>query len=539
VILALGQINPTIGDCAGNARKILEAAVQAHKAGAGVVVFPELALTGYPPQDLLDSPVFVAEMASCLQALVAQLPPVVALVGFVERNPRHQGKPFHNAAALIRGGKIEAVYRKQLLPSYDVFDDERYFEPGDAPLVFEAGGLRFAVTICEDIWNHAGFAPRAYARDPLEGIGKVDWVLNLSASPFHLGKPALRRELATPICQKLGAGLALCNQVGANDDLIFDGSSFAVGCGGEAVAQGRSFTPDLVVWDTAHPVPAPLPPKPDAQWLAEALALGIRDYVHKSGAARVCLGLSGGVDSSVVAALAVRALGAEQVKGVLLPTRFTSGASGEDALALASALGISTQTFPIEDLFQQSLQTLTQGGVSPEGLIAENLQPRLRMALLMAVSNAEGSLLLNTSNKSELAAGYSTLYGDTAGALGVLGDLLKGQVYELAAWLNTQGAGIPQRVLDRPPSAELRPDQRDEDSLPPYALLDPMVRASVEAQAGLEALAGALPRAQAEQYLKLYRQSEYKRRQFPPVLRVSPRAFGRGRRIPLAARKPL
>lgn len=539
MVFGLGQFNPTIGDVAGNQKRILEMAHQAAQAGVRLLVFPELSLVGYPPQDLLDYSGFVDEIRAHLDALAAQMP-VAALVGFVERNPSREGKPFFNSAALLRGGRVEAVYRKRLLPSYDVFDDERYFEPGQEVLVFDHEGVRFGVTICEDIWNHPDFSKRGYAAHPLREMREkdVEWVVNLSASPFHLGKPETRKRMLEGIVQRHGMGVLFCNQVGGNDDLIFDGASLAIAPDGKWCAQAPAFESRLVVFEKDKPTLSPWPASP-AQWTGEALTLGLRDFIHKSGAQKVCLGLSGGVDSSVVASLAVRALGAENVKGVLLPSGFTSGASNEDALALAKSLGIQTVTLPIEGLFTAAKKTLADQRVMLPALGEENLQPRLRMLLLMAVSASDGSVVLNTANKSELAAGYATLYGDTLGAVGVLGDLTKAQVYELARWLNTQGAGIPERVLQRAPSAELRPDQKDEDSLPPYPVLDRMVSSAVENQA-IESdwrQIGASAE-QAALFSRLYRQSEYKRRQFPPILRVSTRAFGRGRRIPLAARRP-
>ncbi|MBY0370136.1 NAD(+) synthase, partial [bacterium] len=383
--LALGQINPTIGDCAGNARLVLEAAHKAAAAGAEILVLPELTLTGYPPQDLLDLPAFHLEIQSALQTVAAQAP-LTTLVGFAETNPSRVGKPFFNSAALIRQGKVEAVYRKQLLPYYGVFDDNRYFESGQQPCVFEQGGVRFGITICEDIWNQEAFNPRLYAKDPLADLAEQNcaWVLNLSASPFELGKPAKRLALGKHIAKKYGFGLALCNQASAVDDLIFDGGSFAIDSRGEVLARAVCFESAVCVSDLKQPSAPAQWPESESAWLADALALGIRDYARKNGASRVCLGLSGGVDSSVVAALAVRALGPQAVHGVLLPTRFTSAASNEDALALAKALGVKAEIFNLDPLFEEAKRTLAAGG-SVEGLVAENIQPRLRMAVLMAV----------------------------------------------------------------------------------------------------------------------------------------------------------
>lgn len=538
---ALGQINPTIGDVTGNTEKIRSCIERAAACGARLVVFPELALTGYPPQDLLDSPALVEKNLFALEQLAACAPQVAVVVGFVDRNPSPVGRPFFNAAALLREGKIEAVYHKILLPSYDVFDDERYFESGKQPFVFELEGLRFTVTICEDLWPN-DFLPRHYTANPLQSIRELrcDWVVNLSASPFSSGKPEIRQAVFERAIASTGASLIFCNQVGANDDLIFDGGSAVVEKQGLHATYAASFAEDLLVWEASDLKRASLAKPAPVEEISSALVLGIRDYVAKTHGAGVCLGLSGGIDSSVVAALAVKALGADRVRGILLPTRFTSAASNEDALGLAAHLKIRTTTLPIDALYESTSKLLKDGlGSALASLTLENIQPRLRMVLLMAVANEENLLLLNTSNKSELAAGYATLYGDSAGALAVLGDVTKDRVYALAEFLNRGGAGIPRRAIDRAPSAELKEGQKDEDSLPPYPVLDRMVGSVVERSAQqADLIAGGASADQAQKFLKLYRQSEYKRRQFPPILRISSRAFGRGRKIPVASFKP-
>jgi NAD+ synthetase len=537
VKFALAQINPLIGDIAGNTEKIRKNIRRASDSGADLVVFPELAITGYSPQDLLDFPAFVQKNEEALHSLAAETGRTAALVGFVAKNSLPTGKPLFNAAALLQEGKLKSIYNKQLLPNYDIFDEDRYFSAGKQPFVFELKGQRLAVTICEDLWAFEGFLGHSYAVQPLLAVreARCDWVVNLSASPFHLGKPEVRKKLFEKVVQFTGAGLVYCNQVGAQDDLVFDGGSCIVDKNGKLQHQAPYFKESLLTQDS----PSPSEAHSSAEWLVHALCLGIRDYVEKTKGKGVCLGLSGGIDSSVVAALAVRALGSDRVQGVLLPTQFTSSASTEDAEILARNLKIAALTLPVQSLYQEAGNVLTTGLQKPlASLSLENLQPRLRMVLLMAVSNERGLLLLNTSNKSELAAGYATLYGDSAGALAVLGDLTKDQVYAVAEFLNSQGAGIPQRVLDRAPSAELREGQKDEDSLPPYSVLDPMVRSAVEGPADGPTLeAQGFPKEAVEKFLSLYRVSEFKRRQFPPILRVSSRAFGRGRRIPVASFK--
>jgi NAD+ synthetase len=538
--IAIAQLNPKIGDFAGNTTRILAGMARAREAGAGLVVFPELSIPGYFPRDLLDSDAFLKANEASLSQVAAAATGIAAICGFVERN-RGPGRPFYNATALLRGGRVEAVYRKHLLPYYDVFEEERYFEPGDRPLFFEIGGTRLALAVCEDVWNFPQFVARPYREQPLEALRghRLDWVISPSASPFHLGKPAQRRSVLKNAAQFVGASFVLCNQVGGNDDLIFDGGSFAVTPDGREIARAAYFAEDLVILGGA-PAAASADPGSEPEWIARALAMGTADYVRKNGFSRVCLGLSGGIDSSVVAGIAAGALGPANVAAVALPTRFTASASNEDARQLAQALGIDFRLQPIEPLFlafESALPGLL--GKTVSSLTRENVQPRIRMTLLMALANQENRLLLNTSNKSEIATGYSTLYGDGAGALSVIGDLTKAQVYELARHLNRDGSLIPPRVLTRPPTAELRENQTDQDSLPPYDRLDPIVQQAIEMSRDPAALkqSGQDPAA-VDRFARLYAASEYKRQQFPPILRISPRAFGRGRRIPLAANRP-
>jgi NAD+ synthase (glutamine-hydrolysing) len=543
VKIAFGQVNPKLGDCEGNFRKVQKAVLYAESSKASLILFPELTLTGYPPQDLLDSAELVQTNLNLLAVLAADSKETAILVGFVEPNPFKTGKRFFNSAALLRNGKVEAVYRKSLLPSYDVFNDERYFESGSEPAIFSVGDRKFAITICEDIWNFEGFVPRLYSTDPLQKIrgSKVDFVVNLSASPFHLGKPDERRLLFLKVAERAQAGVIFCNQVGAQNDLIFDGGSSAVARDGTALFRAPYFEEGVFLWDPDAPPSLAPQPAEESEWIAAALRVGIRDYCSKSGVSKVCIGLSGGIDSSVVAVLASEAVGPGNVKGVLLPTEYTASASVEDAKLLSASLGIETCTLSVQELFALSEATLSRAlGKALLPIVQENIQPRLRMVLLMAIANQENRLLLNTSNKTELACGYSTLYGDSAGALGVLSDLTKGQVYAVAKFLNSAKHSIPQRVLDRAPSAELRENQTDQDSLPEYKLLDPMVVLAVEqSRSAAEIKLNGAPEEDVDRFFSLYRTSEFKRSQSCTGLRVTKRAFGRGRVIPVVSQKPL
>jgi NAD+ synthase (glutamine-hydrolysing) len=541
VKVALGQFNPILGDCESNGAKILQTIATAKQQKVSLLVFPELAITGYPPLDLLDSEALITANTQWLSRIAAEAQGIAVVVGFVEKNGQEYGKPFFNAAALLRAGKVESVYRKQLLPYYDVFDDERYFEAGSEPCFFELEGITFAITICEDLWNQPGFIARPYAKQPLDAISKkrVDYIVNLSASPFHLSKPELREKLFLEVTRKTGAGLIYCNSVGAQDDLIFDGGSQLWNAQGQACARAPHFAEAFCVGTLGDGPIVNATERSASEWIFDALVLGVSDYCSKTRSPRICLGLSGGIDSSVVAAIAARAVGPNNVKGILLPTQFTSSASNEDAQALANHLGIEAVTLPTQSLFESSRDLVASVlGKTLAGLTQENLQPRLRMLLLMAVANEENRLLLNTSNKSELACGYATLYGDAAGALGVLGDLTKGQVVALGHWLNREHEVIPRRVLERPPSAELRDNQTDQDSLPPYSIVDTFVESAVEKGQSLDAFLTTPLGTEVPRFRALYAGSEFKRRAFPPLLRVSSHAIGRGRRIPVVSRKP-
>lgn len=544
--IGIGQLNPRIGDFSGNTRKILEMIERARSQGHQLIAFPELALSGYPPRDLLDYPSFVDANLSALQKIAKETQEITVICGFIDRNTTKSGRPYFNSAAILQNGKTVASYHKQLLPYYDVFDESRYFEPGNKPCILKIDSFTFAVTICEDLWNQPPFVDRLYDKNPLEALRKekLDFVINISASPFSLGKPSRRIELFQQAARELGAPVLFCNQVGGNDELLFDGCSFAVTPSGKLVARGPAFEQALLRVDTSgfrSPEPAANHwPTSDGETLFNALQMGLRDYVCKCGAKTVCLGLSGGIDSSVVAAIAAKALGPQNVTGISLPTRYTSQPSIEDARTLSEKLGIFFHLLPIED-HREFYETKWRGwfGKEPGEITRENLQPRIRMTLLMAYANEGDHLLLNTSNKSEIATGFATLYGDSAGAISVLGDVTKGQVYEIAKCINREMEVIPNHALTRAPTAELKPGQIDQDVLPCYEIVDRLVSQSIEHLVNIEELAGrGFSKEDIEKFKLLHTRSEYKRHQLPPVLRVSERAFGMGRRIPIAAKYP-
>ena len=558
--LALAQINPLVGDLAGNAGLLLEACRRAQALGAELVVAPELALWGYPPRDLLLRPALRQRQQAALDQLAAELPAGLALLlGVSEPAPDRQQPDLFNAAALVERGGWRVVARKQLLPSYDVFDERRYFRPADQPclLELERNGRRWrlGLTLCEDLWvEERLLGQRLLGADPIGELQALrpDLLLNLSASPFGQGKAALRRQLAGAAADRLGCPVVYVNQVGGNDELIFDGGSFVGTPGGGVPCQLAFAAADLACWQTEASTTPAAPPLPDPQeLLLRNLVLGVRDYAAKCGFRSALLGLSGGIDSALVAVLAAAALGPKQLQAVLMPSPWSSAGSIDDALALADRLGIANQTVPIAELMASFDQALNPAlGRAPLGLTAENLQSRIRGTLLMALANQQGQLLLTTGNKSELAVGYCTLYGDMNGGLAVIGDLYKTSVFRLCAWIDSpaaeacrrdlglpaQGELIGRAIRDKPPSAELRPDQRDSDSLPDYAVLDPLLKALIERQRSPEELiAEGCDPALAERVQGLLRRAEFKRRQAPPLLKVSGRAFGSGWRMPIAA----
>jgi len=562
--VALAQLNTSVGDFQGNSERILEAAGRAAQAGVDLVAFPELALTGYPPEDLLIRQPFIEAASEALQDLARQadgLPPLI--VGCIEFSQH-----LYNSAAVLHGGRVVGWYRKHFLPNYGVFDEHRYFQPGTEAPTFLIGGVEVGVTICEDAWYPAG---------PMreQALAGARLIVNINASPFHAGKTAARERMVATRASDHGVAIAYVNQVGGQDELVFDGNSLVFGPDGEVIARGASMREDLVLADipvtrvvqtqlhdprlrresarpasapvvvTAEPAPLrePLPPAdlaaPDR--LAEvyqALVVGTRDYVHKTGFSNVLIALSGGIDSAIVAAIAVDALGAEHVRGVSMPSRYSSEGSIADAQALADNLGIPLVPLPIEPMHQAAIDTLERefAGTAP-GAAEENVQSRIRGMLIMALSNKSGAMVLTTGNKSEYACGYATLYGDMAGGFAVIKDVPKLLVYQLAEYRNTLSPVIPRNSIEKPPSAELRPDQKDSDALPPYEILDPIIEAYVEDDLPLETIvAMGFEDATVRRVIDLINRNEYKRRQAPPGVKITLRAFGRDRRLPLASR---
>jgi NAD+ synthetase len=559
--IAIAQLNPTIGNLTSNAQHILEAARQATQQGARLLLTPELSLCGYPPRDLLLNPGFVESMAVVLQQLAGDLPPNLAvLVGTVDPNPRAHvagGKPLFNSIAWLEQGKIQQIFHKRLLPSYDVFDEYRYFEPGLQPNSFTLDNLRIGVTICEDLWNDEEFwGKRSYAVNPIADLAQlgVDLVVNLSASPYSVGKQSLREAMLRHSTVRYRQPSIYINQVGGNDDLIFDGSSFALNHAGEVVCRALRFETDLVLLEfdeekrDLNPLLSPLSKgglggisplaANEDEEIWAALVLGVRDYARKCGFSKVTLGLSGGVDSALVAAIASAALGAENVLGVLMPSPYSSDHSVEDALKLAQKLGIPTQTLAIGQLMQgydQTLEPLFAG--TPFGLAEENIQSRIRGNLLMAIANKFGYLLLSTGNKSEMAVGYCTLYGDMNGGLAVIADVPKTRVYSLCNWLNRNGEIIPTNILTKPPSAELKPGQVDQDSLPSYDILDDILQRLIhDHQSTAQIIDAGHDPVVVNKVMQLVARAEFKRRQAPPGLKITDRAFGTGWRMPIASR---
>jgi NAD+ synthetase len=539
--VALAQINTTVGDLAGNEAKILAAYQRGVAAGVDLVMFPELTITGYPPRDLLLKRSFIAGNLAVLDRLATATGKTAILVGFVGENKNRPGREVSNCVALLQYGKIAVTRVKTLLPTYDVFDEDRYFQPAteNAPVIFNDDEI--GLTICEDIWNDEDFwSDRRYQPNPpMELVlAGARVIFNISASPWCLGKERTRHEMLRSLAMKARCPVIFCNQVGGNDELIFDGDSLAFNAAGELLAHAKMFEEYFVVVDTVGRVTpcAPLPDASDEESAYHALVLGLRDYLHKCGFKSAVLGLSGGIDSALVACLAVAALGKENVRGVSLPSQFSSQGSLDDARLLAEKLGIHYEVISIQPAFEAAKRQLQDAFAGQrEDTTEENIQARLRGVILMALSNKFGALLLTTGNKSELAVGYCTLYGDMCGGLAVISDVPKTMVYRLAKWINREREIIPASSITKAPSAELRPNQTDQDSLPPYEVLDAILDAYVvQGKTLTEIIAGGFEAATVKRVIRLIDFNEYKRRQAAPGLKVTSKAFGVGRRIPIA-----
>lgn len=541
--IALAQINPTVGDFSGNSAKIIDYSLQATRAGVDLVLFPELSVCGYPPRDLVERPWFVERNRETAEEIARQTAGITVVCGIVTPAHARTGKHVLNSAAVLRDGQILAIQSKRLLPTYDVFDELRNFAPADSQSLLSLAGTSCALTICEDAWNDKNFWDRRlYGIDPVADLigagGKI--LLNISASPFTLGKRELRRDMLAAIARHYRIPVAMVNQVGGNDSLVFDGSSFALGPDGELLAQAASFAEDMVCFDT-DTLAGDIHSRDEGTEASAyaALVLGTRDYVHKCGFRKVVLGLSGGIDSALTAAVAVDALGKENVIGIAMPGPYSSQGSIDDAAALARNLDIRFEVIPIDEIFAsylQSLQPVFAGRAAD--VTEENVQARVRGGILMALSNKFGAMVLTTGNKSEIAVGYCTLYGDMCGGLAVISDVPKTLVYRLARYVNSRAPVIPQSTIEKPPSAELRPGQKDSDSLPPYDILDTILEAYVEDNRAPDAIAaehGYDPEL-VRQVVRMVDRNEYKRQQAAPGLKISAKAFGYGRRYPIAAK---
>jgi len=543
VKIALGQINPTVGDFSGNAAKIIDFSRRARAAGAGLILFPELSVCGYPPRDLVERPTFVARNRTSAERIAAETAGIAVICGLVTPAHSDTGKAVMNSAALLMDGKVAFVQSKMLLPTYDVFDEMRNFAPAKSQELFSFCGNRMALTICEDAWNDKQFwVKRLYTVDPVESLMKAggNFVLNISASPFWIGKGELRRDMLASIARQHQVPVVLVNQVGGNDSLVFDGSSIVLNREGNVIAQGKSFEEDLIYFDSQdfsgemHDQVAG-----DEASAYSALVLGTRDYMHKCGFQKAIIGLSGGIDSALTAVIAADAVGRENVIGVGMPGPYSSPGSIEDARALAKNLGIRFELLsinPAYEAYRGTLQQVFSG--QKEDVTEENIQARARGTLLMALSNKFGAIVLSTGNKSELGVGYCTLYGDMVGGLAVISDVPKTLVYRLSEYANSRYPAIPRATLEKPPSAELRPNQKDSDSLPPYEILDAILDDYVEDSHPAEQIAAdrGFDIEVVRRVIRLVDRAEYKRQQAAPGLKISPKAFGYGRRFPIAAK---
>ncbi|MFZ0286521.1 MAG: NAD+ synthase [Terriglobales bacterium] len=541
--IALGQINPTVGDFQGNGRKIIDFSRRAKSAGAGLILFPELSVCGYPPRDLVERPSFVARNRETAELIAAETLGISVICGLVTPAQAETGKSVMNSAALLQDGRIAFLQSKMLLPTYDVFDEMRNFAPAARQHLFPFCGKQMALTICEDAWNDKHFwNKRLYTFDPVDALVKSggNFVLNISASPFWLGKREFRREMLASIARTQKVPVAMVNQVGGNDSLVFDGSSLVLDPAGEVIAQGRSFEEDLIYFDSDRLI-GDMHPQIEGEEASAyaALVLGTRDYVHKCGFQKVIVGLSGGIDSALTAAIAAEAVGAENVIGVGMPGPYSSPGSLDDARELARNLGIRFELLSINDVFSsysKTLQPVFRG--LKDDTTEENIQSRARGALLMALSNKFSAIVLSTGNKSELGVGYCTLYGDMVGGLAVISDVPKTMVYRLSHYVNSRRPVIPRASLEKPPSAELRPDQKDSDTLPPYEVLDAILEDYVEDLHSAEQIAAerGFDVSLVRRVIRMVERAEYKRQQAAPGIKISAKAFGYGRRFPIAAK---
>jgi NAD+ synthase/NAD+ synthase (glutamine-hydrolysing) len=546
VKIALGQINPTVGDFAGNAAKIIDFSHRAQSAGAGLILFPELSVCGYPPRDLVERASFVQHNRQTLDRIAAETRGIAVICGLVTPAQAESGKSVMNSAALLKDGRVAFLQSKMLLPTYDVFDEMRNFAPAKSQLLFPFCGKQMALTICEDAWNDKHFwNKRLYTFDPVEALVSAggNFVLNISASPFWLGKRELRRNMLASIARNYKVPVVMVNQIGGNDSLVFDGSSLVLNPAGEIIAQGKSFEEDLVYFDSDQ-LTGEMHPQIEGEEASAyaALVLGTRDYVRKCGFSQVIVGLSGGIDSALTAAIAVDALGPENVVGVGMPGPYSSTGSIDDARALAENLGIRFELLCITDIFESYKKTLAQPFAGrKEDETEENIQSRARGTLLMALSNKFGAIVLSTGNKSELAVGYCTLYGDMVGGLAAISDVPKTLVYRLSRYVNSRRPVIPQASLDKPPSAELRPGQMDSDTLPTYDVLDAILEDYVEDSHTADQIAAdrGFDVSLVKRVIRMVERSEYKRQQAAPGIKISAKAFGYGRRFPIAAKSDI
>jgi NAD+ synthase/NAD+ synthase (glutamine-hydrolysing) len=543
VKIALGQINPTVGDFSGNAAKMIEFSRRAQASGAGLILFPELSVCGYPPRDLVERPSFVARNRESAEQIAAATRGIAVICGLVTPAESETGKSVMNSAALLQDGKIAFLQSKMLLPTYDVFDEMRNFAPAKSQTVFPFCGNQVALTICEDAWNDKLFWPkRLYTIDPVDSLIRAggNFVLNISASPFWIGKRELRRDMLASIARQHKVPVAMVNQVGGNDSLLFDGSSIVLNTEGDIIAQGRSFEEDLIYFDSKT-LTGDLHEQVEGTEASvySALVLGTRDYMRKCGFQQAIIGLSGGIDSALTAVIAAEAVGPENVIGVGMPGPYSSPGSIDDARTLATNLGIRFELLPINSVVQayrQTLQNVFAG--HKEDVTEENIQSRARGTLLMALSNKFGAIVLSTGNKSELGVGYCTLYGDMVGGLAVISDVPKTLVYRLSHYANSRRELIPRPTLEKPPSAELRPDQKDSDSLPPYEILDAVLEDYVEDAHSAERITAdyGFDIEVVKRVVRMVDRAEYKRQQAAPGIKISSKAFGYGRRFPIAAK---